>query len=296
MLAGLLNGLVQAETFKLNDGTTVTGELVPSAATDVNLLINVGDNKYERVAWGQFSQDDLKKFMANKKLAPFAEPFIEVSQDERAKKTEVNPKPVDGLKQPPKGSLIGSLFQSPLGWLLVFLIYAANVYAGYEIGIFRAQPTALVAGLATVPFLGFLSNLVFLALPTRLEKRSEADQTYEEQQLEPQTFAIPGQAEAPTDAVPGATADPQQEVMKRGQFTFNKRFFETKFANYFGIVRREADRKKVLLFKTTKGELIVQRISRITASDIHLQVDRGGGASIEQAVGFQEILEIVLKH
>ena len=305
LLCGLLSGIAHAATFKLADGRTLTGDLVETGSNDANALINVGDNKYERVAWGQFSQDDLKgfmeKFAGNKKITEAVEPFIEVSAEERAKVTEVTIKPVPRLDQPPKGSVIGSLFQSGLGIFLLVLIYAANVYAGYEISIFRAQSTPLVAGLAAIPILGFVSNIIFLSMPTHVQKKTEEDLAFDAQQAETTTFAMPGQEAAAEEAAAAEAghakpAAAKVEVYSRGQTTFNKRFFETKFSNFFGVIRRDEDKGKQLIFKTTKGEFIAQRITRITPGEIYIQAERGGGASVEMALHFPEIQEVSLKH
>jgi hypothetical protein len=63
---------------------------------------------------------------------------------------------------------------------------------------------------------------------------------------------------------------PPTTTYQRGQFTFNRRFIETKFAGFFGVVRRDADRDMVLVIKSSRGEYIGQRISRIAANDLHL--------------------------
>jgi hypothetical protein len=88
---------------------------------------------------------------------------------------------------------------------------------------------------------------------------------------------------------------PETVTYQRGQFTFNRRFIETKFPGFFGVVRREADRDMVLDFKTTRGEFVGQRISRIAANDLHLEIQRGG-AHEEVLIPFQEIQQIRLKH
>jgi hypothetical protein len=82
---------------------------------------------------------------------------------------------------------------------------------------------------------------------------------------------------------------------QRGQFTFNRRFIETKFPGFFGVIRRDADKDMVLVIKCSRGEYIGQRISRIAANDLHLQVQRGH-ASEEVMIPFVEIQEIKLKH
>jgi hypothetical protein len=88
---------------------------------------------------------------------------------------------------------------------------------------------------------------------------------------------------------------PPTTTYQRGQFTFNRRFIETKFPGFFGVVRRDADRDMVLVIKSTRGEYDGQRISRIAANDLHLQVRRGH-ASEEVMIPFVEIQEIRLRH
>ena len=90
-------------------------------------------------------------------------------------------------------------------------------------------------------------------------------------------------------------AVPPTTTFQRGQFTFNRRFFETKFPGFFGVVRRDADRDMVLIIKAARGEYLGQRISRIAANDLHLQVQRGH-VSEEVMIPFQEIQQIQLKH
>ena len=312
LLCGLLSGVAGAATFKLASGQTMTGDLIETGSNDATALINVGDGKYERVAWGQFSQEDLKgfmeKFAANKKITEAVEPFIEVSAEEKAKVTEVTIKPAPpGVKEiqderkSPKLSVIGSLFKSGLGIFLLVLIFAANIFAGYEIAIFRAQSVPLVAGLAAIPIVGFVSNIIFLAMPTHVQKKTEEDLAFEAQAEVTPTFTMPGQeaAAAEAAAAEASQASPaaaKVETYSRGQTTFNKRFFETKFVNFFAVIRREDDRAKQLIFKTTKGEFIVQRITRITASEVYIQAERGGGASVEMSLQFPEIQEVTLKH
>lgn len=311
----LLAGIGRAETFKLTDGTTITGELVETGSNDATAMIRVGEGQFERVPWGRFSQEDLKRFQEkysrNRRILDAVEPFIEITAEERAQKTEVNIKPPDPLvesmqkeRATEKTPFFLSFFQSGIGWFIVLVLYGANIFAGYEIALFRAQPVPLVTGLAAIPLLGFLSNLVFLALPTRVEKKSAEDLAYDEQMAaEPQTFVVPGSAEAAAAEAAAAQAKaaeavtgPPPETFTRGQTTFNKRFFETKFVSFFGIARREEDRRKRLHFKTSKGTFVATRISRITASDIHILVDKGGGATQEVGIQFVEIQEVTLHH
>jgi hypothetical protein len=51
----------------------------------------------------------------------------------------------------------------------------------------------------------------------------------------------------------------------------------------------------VVVFKTHRGQYTGQRITRIAANDLHLEVHHGG-ASEEIMIPFTEIKEIILKH
>ena len=100
-LGWLLAGAAYAETFTLANGQTITGELLLGSTNDLGVQIKLGEDKYERVPWANFSQEDLKKFAKNQKLEPLVEPFIEITQEEKIKKTEVNIKQPPRLERPP---------------------------------------------------------------------------------------------------------------------------------------------------------------------------------------------------
>ena len=307
----LLASQAFADAFKLNSGETVNGEVLPTTANDQGVQIKVGEGDYQRVPWASFSQDDLRTFSKNQKMEPFVEPFIEVTQQEKIKRTEVTIKQPPRVERPARQSLLGAMGSSTLGILVLVLLYAATVYAGYEVALFRAQPPALVCGLSAIPLLGVLSPIVFLSLPTRIPKtaaeiREEEAAAAAAEQPIPSAAAevnpMQGQAEHPgnlklaqTEAGHAKPKIPDTVTFQRGQFTFNRRFIETKFPGFFSVVRRDADRDMVLVFKTNRGEFSGQRISRIAANDLHLEVQRGA-ASEEVLIPFQEIQQIKLKH
>jgi hypothetical protein len=156
--------------------------------------------------------------------------------------------------------------------------------------------------------LPILGPLIFLLLPVR-----EAPQ--ESAALQPvtaqQTFAVPGSHppaataaaagihiveaswQGKSSAAPAGGAD-EPQVFQRGQFTFNRRFFETKFSGFFAVVRREADKNLVLTVKTGRANMIVERITRITANEMHVEASMGGGKQ-EVVVPFAEVVEVQLK-
>jgi len=174
--------------------------------------------------------------------------------------------------------------------VLLLIVYAANIYAGWEIGIFRQWPAAMTAAVAA--FVPIVGPAIFLAMPTRRQHVEEL----------PVEAPVVEEVAPVIEAAPAAVVEqvaqpslPQPVVYPRGQFTFNRRFFETKFPGFFGVIRRDADRDMVLLIKSSRGQFIGHRISRIAANDLHLEVQKGQ-ASEEVTISFIEIQEIQLKH
>ena len=122
-----------------------------------------------------------------------------------------------------------------------------------------------------------------------------------------QTFAVPGSAQPPASGIhiveaswqgksssaPAANAN-EPQIFQRGQFTFNRRFFETKFSGFFALVRREADKNLVLTVKTGRANMIVERITRIATNEMHVETHQGG-AKQEVMVPFAEVVEVQLK-
>jgi hypothetical protein len=295
-LCGLLVA-ARAGSFQLTDGTTLTGDIV--VFNDSGITFRMADDNYTNVMWTKFSQDALRQLSKSPKIEPFVEPFIEIPESERPKKPEIEVRDVTRLELPPDQSLLGALLSSTVGLFVLLVIYAANLYAGYEIAVVRARPVGLVIGLAAV--LPVLGPIIFLSLPMRV---AAAAPESAEEPAEARTFNVPGQTELAATA-PGEVhvsqaslqkvSHPEPQVFQRGQFTFNRRFLETKFSNFFGMTRREADRDMVLSVKTTAGVFVVQRISRIAANEAHFEIVQGVTRR-EIMVPFADIQEIRLKH
>ena len=73
-------------------------------------------------------------------------------------------------------------FSSPLALTLFFLMFAANIYAGWEIGLFRNYPPAMVAGIAAVaPVIG---PVIFLCMPTKLHTAADEEAPAEDAAIE----------------------------------------------------------------------------------------------------------------
>lgn len=284
--------------FEYADGTKIEGDIVQGKPEF--LQIRLEGNRYEKLPWDKLSQATLKQLAEDPKLKleAFIQPYLENLEDATIKKTEVVIKPVPRLERPAKGSLLGALAGSSVGLIALLLLYAGNIYAGYEISIIRAYPAGMVCGIAAVaPIIG---PVVFLCLPTKMKA---AEEEVSPEAAAPTTATAEGEsAPAPghgglslahADA-PAASAVAEPQVFKRGQFTFNRRFIETKFSGFFGLVRRETEKDKVLLIKSARGEFAATRISRIASNDLHVEVHRAG-ASQEVQIPFSEILEIQIK-
>lgn len=288
-----------ADTFQLTDGTTVSGELV--SPNELGVLLRLTDGSYsERIPWVRFSQADLKKIAENPRVKQLVEPFIEVAEDELPKRPEITVKPVTRMERPGEGSFLNGFIFSSVGFVILMLLYAANLFAAYEVSVIRAFPVALVCGVSAV--LPLIGPVIFLCLPTRLKA---AEHALAEAAAARQTRAQAAAEVAAASAALGlghdehaSTADvelPPTQVFKRGEFVFNRRFFETKFAGFFGVLRREADKDMVLTIKTAHGLFIVERFTRITANEVYFLTKRGSGLA-EMTITFLEVQEIELRH
>jgi hypothetical protein len=291
---------VGADTYPLTDGTSLTGDVI--SYNDNGIIFRVDVDKYsQRVPWTKFSQDALKQLATKPKIKPLVEPFIETAPvAERTKKAEVKVQEVSRLELPPKPSLFGALFSSSVGLVMLMLIYAANIFAGYEIAVVRSRPILLVMGVAVV--LPILGPIIFLAMPVRVESSRTAAPRPE---AAPHTFAVPGAAQPVAAGIhileaswqkdgPAAANPSEPQIFQRGQFTFNRRFFETKFSGFFSMIRRESEKNLMLTVKTGRALFVVERITRIATNEMHVEVAQGA-AKQEIMVPFAEIVEVQLK-
>lgn len=289
---------LRAATYSLLDGTTLEGE--PISPTAQGLVVRKADGSFApRVGWTNFTQEALKELVKEQpKAKPFVEPYLEEDEAEAEKKAA----PVIKLKEHPRMERpdpkagLGALFSSPLTLVLVLLVYAANIYAGFEIGIFRNYHPGMVAGIAAVaPVIG---PVIFLCIPTRIQKsldeiaaESMAEHGGEVTQL---SYVHPG-SKAPTPeeqaAQQAAAAQAQVTVYQRGKTTFNRRFFESKFAGFLKVVPGEAEKDKEIYVKSARGEYVTTRLTRVEANELILQIQKGD-ATADAIVPFGEIVEV----
>ncbi|HUR46003.1 MAG TPA: hypothetical protein VMZ27_09035 [Candidatus Saccharimonadales bacterium] len=295
---GCCCSLLGAETYPLVQGEPMVGEPMPPTADPRGIIFKKPDGSVsERVGWTNFTQAALKKLAVNPKMKRFVETLIEPEIEETAakQKIEIKPKEVPKLPRPDPKAGFGELFSSPIFLFIVFLLYAGNIYAGFEISVFRNYPAALVCGIAAVaPFLG---PLIFLCLPTKMnvvrEELTEEEQPVERFTVGDQTVEAP--VETPEQVEANRTGHPQPVIYQRGQFVFNRRFFETKLAGFLRVVPGEAEKDLVLFVKSVRGDYVAPRLTRLTAEELVLQV-RKGDATADVPIPFPEINEVQIRH
>jgi hypothetical protein len=292
--------IAPAASLPLSDGTTLSGEPISFNAQGV--VVKTSDGNFApRVGWTNFTQEALKELAKEPKAKAFVEPYLELDEAETEKKPSlvIKPKPHDRMARPDPKAGTGAMFSSGISVLLFLLLYAGNIYAGFEIAIFRNYHPGLVCGIAAVaPILG---PVLFLCLPTRLQKshdelaaESMAEHASEEVQLAYTHPGGHGTAEGEAAAAEAAAAQPKVTVYQRGQTTFNRRFFETKFSGFLRVVPGDAEKDKEIYIKSSRGEHVGNRLTRIQPNELFLQVQKGD-ATADVIIPFNEIFEIQVR-
>jgi len=88
---------------------------------------------------------------------------------------------------------------------------------------------------------------------------------------------------------------PAPVVFRRGDFSFNHRFFETKLAGFFRVVPGEAEKDMVVYIHAARGEFAGKRITRVTPNELYLQVFKND-ATADEMIPFVEIREVQIRH
>lgn len=274
-LATLLVLAARADTVTLTDGSSFTGDVLKTDGS--GLMLRLADNSYTNLAWSRFSQDSLKQFAQNPKAADFVSPFIDPSPSTLSQKEDIKINPVARLDLPAKPSVLFGLLTSPVGLFVLLLVYAANLFAAFEIAVIKSRPYGQVIGVSAVaPLIG---PIIFLWMPVYTYKPAD---------------------DAPMEAVTapaGTVGDPQEEVVvvetawkaeekkpepqifARGKFTFNKRFVETKFAGFFGEAKGDA-KSFSMEVTTSKGKFAVERIMQVSPTEVIFETVQPGQVTV----------------
>ncbi len=291
--------------FRLITGDVYKGTL--AAADKDGLIVRLESGEYSpRVDWAKLTDETLNQLNTDPKAKRFVEPFIEPplidvqNAVSAARSISVHQPQRLELPQVSKG-LIAAL-TTPNSLILLFALYLANLYGAFEIARFKWRPAALVCGLAAI--LPVVGPAIFLLVPRRV---AEVQENATEAALAEKSVSVgTGTPPPPADAARGGAAaalglskahggaaeSSGPKVFKRGETTFNRRFFETQFQNFFRMVATEADRDMVIDVHAGKGSVIASRISRISANEIHFKTAN----QQEVGVNFAEITQVTLRH
>lgn len=292
----LVSGGSAAE-FKLVTGDVVRGELASANTNGIVVRLAVGGFS-DRLDYARLTDETLKDLLSDARAKKFVEPFMAPPAEEKAleEAKQIPVKQPTRLERPTvKPGMVAAL-STPNGLFLLIILYVANLYAAFQVARFRWRPIALVCGVSAV--LPVLGPIIFLALPKSAE--SEIQSMPVASNVEAAAVAMaPSTGEGARVSSLGlakndgkGAADGLPKVFKRGDATFNRRFFETQFPNFFRAVPTEAERDLVIDISAGKSSATAVRISRISASEVHVKTTGGGETSVE----FAQISEVTLRH
>lgn len=296
-MGGLPRG--HADQFHLTNGDILAGQ--PASYGEEGLIVKLDIGEFsKRVHWMKVTQESLKHLALNPKIAPFAEPFIELPMEispEKKKSREIRIKPVPRVERvTEKSSFLASMTTVP-GLVMLGFLFLGNLFAAYEIAVYRGRPVALVCGVAAV--LPVVGPILFLATPAAnpvmMESADEGDMGASNELVNP--LASSGAKSsalsvASHDKGGGGGGDTGTKVFKKGDTTFNRRWFEVTFTGFFRVVPAEGDKNLVLVVKAGRNDYVAKRITRISMTEIHLQLINAG----EVPVPFDEIYEVQVRH
>ncbi|MSU34468.1 MAG: hypothetical protein EXS36_05060 [Pedosphaera sp.] len=278
------------------NGDVFRGEIASAAEDGVVFRLEEGGFS-PRVDYAKFTDETLKTLSEMAKLKKFVDPFLSLAEVEKvileAKQIPVRQPP--RLERPQVQAGLWSALTSPDGIVLLGALFLANLYAAWAVAHFRHRPVALVCGLSAI--LPVVAPIIFLAL-----HKSVPQVTHDvDVETGPVTMA-PGAESSPGNRVTslgtvkssssGGAGDLAAKHFKRGETTFNRRFFETQFPTFFRVVSSEADKDMVLAISAGPKSCVALRISRISSTEVHFKTSTGG----EIGVDFALISEISVRH
>ena len=303
----------------LTNGDILNGEVADVDQNGIVVRVKIGGFA-RRANWMQLTQESLKKIKRLGETDPkrygvrikgqwvgadqFAEPFIE--PDESEMERNLPPGPVRGLVEPEVPSSVQvtskmAAYGSGGGIGLLVAIAIGSMVAGLGVAAFRESNALLAAGVSLV--LPVVGPILILVKP-KVEYEDDEEDEYEYEEAEAPAGAT--MTDTGGGAVAGmlpeakkmsfAQAGPKQSGLKpqtwtRGDTRFDRSFFQSNFPNYFKVALGVAERDMVLAVKTGKREYVGQRITRISGTDIHMELLNGK----EQKISFSEIGTVDLR-
>lgn len=296
-------GSLRGAEFRTVSGDVYKGTL--SAADKDGLVLRLESGDFSpRIDWAKLTDETLKDLAENPKARKYVEPFLDPPSETIAVK-EAKEIPI---RQPTRVDLpdtrkgLVSALTTPNGLILLGGLFLANLFGAYEVARFKWRPVALVCGVSALfPVVG---PIIFLLLPKVIPTEGETTTQVATQETK---VAVASGSPAPTGAPSGGAAaalglakgntagggahDGLPKIFKRGETTFNRRFFETQFPSFFRVVVSEADKDLVLDISAGKQSVVATRVSRISMTEIHLKT----ASNTEAGINFAEISEVKLR-
>lgn len=293
--------------FTMENGNVIEGTI--SVMDEESMVIQLTNGTFAtRFDLVYLSQESLKYIQQEpdyikKGYHNFVEPFIELPEEE-IHPPEINVRQPERMVRPDGKDTFFSTLTTPIGLLILAVIYAGNLLAAFEIAVFRGRPIPLVCGVSAV--LPFIGPILFVSLPS-IEAESNYEESFDDAGGAPAPEAPPEPAPAPGTpsgkpglglakggaAGGGASGGLAGAVFSKDDTQFNRNFVETKFTEFFRVVPSPSIKNLVLAFKTVKREYVATRITRISGSDVHLQLQQGAK---EVSVAFGEIVRIEVRN
>jgi len=301
-------GAARGADYKLADGTVITGELV--SPNDKGVVLKAEDKLSARILWTNFSPETLKEFQGDPKLknyvdvllAPPAPTEKEMAAAKKAAKKKASAAAAKDFVPPERPELNASIaggLTSPIGLVSLALLVLAHAYAGFEIARYRNRPPILICSISLIPILGPIICICLPTAPRENEAEAAAASKPAHQPVLPSAIAAAAEAEAraqlaasqPPRTEPEPPTKPPATVYQRGEFTFNRRFFETKLAGFARLIPGEAEKSLEMVFLTARGDFVSRRISKFEAEWLLLAIQKDD-AFYEEKIPYIEIREV----
>ncbi len=269
---------------RLIDGTSLTGEII-TADKDGFVLKMEGGGYSPKTDWGRLADESLLTLSNHAKAGRFVQPYVTMPTPEEVKK-ERKPFKVAAPQrvtnpQVSKGVLAAIL--TPGGMFFIGLMYAANIFFGFEVARFRWRSPALVCGLSAV--LPIVGPLIYLAMPkwtppeevnataeamaaTTLQVADSGPSLVQQMGLRTGGGGIQGNSDLP-------------RTFGKGEFTFNRRFFETQFGMFLPSAQASESEGLVMEVVASSGSFVANKINRMNASEVIVRRVDGDEAPLD---------------
>ena len=301
-------------TLKMADGNSVSGDV--NTYTDRGLVIRMADGNFQTISWGKISIESLTELRDKARTArdrEQVEPFLPFNDTGPKGLPKVLLADPERPARPAGTTGLLGMFGSGVGLFLIFLAYAASLYATYEIAFYRRLSMGIAMGGAAV--LPFIAPIVFFFAPEGMFAAKRSEELEEEEDTSGLSLDLKGTSlEAHQDQIQHSETNQRRRgntgntsksskkaapsnvptilsVFERGKVVFNRRFFETKLGPFLKTVPGPDATGKQLVFETHRGVFVGTKVSTIEQTYLDLFVDAGNASAVER-IPFIEIQSV----